>query len=49
MNTLTIRKVPAEIHRTLRARAAKNGRSTEAEVYAIPESVIAPKPKLGDA
>lgn len=49
MNTLTIRKVPDEIHRALRMRAAKNGRSAEAEVRAILESVIAPLPNIGDA
>ena len=35
MATLTIRNVPAETHRLLRLRAARSGRSVEAEVRAI--------------
>jgi len=35
MATLTIRSLPDEVHARLRVRAAKNGRSTEAEARAI--------------
>lgn len=49
MSTLTVRKVPDEVHRALRVRAALNGRSAEAEVRAIIESALAPKTNLADA
>ena len=49
MSTLTIRKVPDEVHRALRVRAALNGLSAEAEVRAIIESAVAPKTNLADA
>lgn len=42
MGVLTIRNVPDEVHRALRARASKHGRSTEAEVRAILESAVKP-------
>ena len=42
MGVLTIRKVPDEVHRALRLRASKHGRSTEAEVRAILESAVKP-------
>ena len=35
MPMLTVRNIPDEIHRALKARAALHGRSTEAEVRAI--------------
>lgn len=35
MATLTIRKLPDEVHRRLRLRAARHGRSMEAEVRLI--------------
>jgi plasmid stability protein len=35
MAVLTVRKVPADVHRALRLRAAQHGRSTEAEVREI--------------
>lgn len=49
MSTLTIRKVPDEVHRALRVRAAMNGRSAEAEVRAIIESAVVPKVNLAEA
>lgn len=49
MHSLTIRKVPDEVHRALRVRAALNGRSAEAEVRAIIESAVVPKVNLADA
>lgn len=42
MGVLTIRNVPDEVHRALRLRASKHGRSTEAEVRAILESAVKP-------
>jgi plasmid stability protein len=35
MATLTVRNLPAEVHRALRVRAAAHGRSTEAEIREI--------------
>lgn len=35
MKSITIRNVPEETHRRLRIRAAKNGRSLEAELRAL--------------
>lgn len=35
MPMMTVRNIPDEIHRALKARAALHGRSTEAEVRAI--------------
>jgi plasmid stability protein len=35
MAMLTMRNLPDEVHRALRLRAARHGRSTEAEVRAI--------------
>ena len=51
MAALTIRKLSAETHRALRARAVRNGRSTEAEVRAILDDAVRPpdRVKLGSA
>jgi plasmid stability protein len=35
MATVTIRNVPDEVHRAIRVRAARHGRSTEAEIREI--------------
>ena len=35
MPTVTVRNLPAEVHRALRVRAAAHGRSTEAEIRDI--------------
>ena len=40
MAMLTVRNLPEEVHRALRVRAAKHGRSTEAEVRAILENAV---------
>lgn len=45
MPTMTIRNLPAELHRALRVRAALNDRSAEAEVRAILDSVLNPPEK----
>jgi antitoxin FitA len=49
MAVLTVRNLPDEVHRALRLRATQHGRSTEAEVRAILESVVKPpeRVKLG--
>lgn len=51
MAAITIRNLPDETHRALRARAVENGRSTEAEVRAILDEAVRPKDrvKLGSA
>ena len=43
MARLTIRNLPDEVHRALRVRAARMGRSTEAEVRAILEETVLPE------
>ena len=40
MAMMTVRNIPDEVHRSLRARASKHGRSTEAEVRAILEDSV---------
>ncbi|WP_175903807.1 FitA-like ribbon-helix-helix domain-containing protein [Burkholderia seminalis] len=49
MPVLTVRNLPDEVHRALRIRAARHGRSTEAEVRDILEQAVLPdgRPKLG--
>ena len=51
MAVLTVRNVPEEIHRALRARAAQHGQSTEAEVRKILADAVRPQGslRLGDA
>jgi antitoxin FitA len=51
MPAVTIRNLPDETHRALKARAARHGRSTEAEIRAILESAVHPpeRVKLGSA
>lgn len=50
MANLTIRNVPTEIHQSIKARAQRNGRSTEAEVRNILETIAANDsgPRFGD-
>lgn len=43
MAMLTVRNLPDDVHRALRARAAHHGRSTEAEVRAILEATVKPE------
>lgn len=40
MATITLRNLPDDVHRALRARAASNGRSTEAEIREILEATV---------
>ncbi|MGH8445596.1 MAG: FitA-like ribbon-helix-helix domain-containing protein [Solimonas sp.] len=42
MASMTIRNIPDDIHRAIQARAARNGRSTEAEVRNILEAAASP-------
>ena len=46
MSSITIRNLPEETHRALRVRAAMAGRSTEAEVRAILESIARPEGRI---
>jgi plasmid stability protein len=46
MAMLTVRNLPDEVHRALRVRAARHGRSTEAEVRAILEEAVKPEGRL---
>lgn len=50
MAMLTVRNIPDEVHRALRVRAARHGRSMEAEVRAILEGAVQPprRTRLGD-
>ena len=42
MAIVTIRNLPDEVHRALRVRAARHGRSTEAEIRDILETATRP-------
>ena len=46
MSSITVRNLPEETHLALRVRAAMAGRSTEAEVRAILESVARPEGRI---
>lgn len=46
MSSITVRNLPEETHRALRVRAAMAGRSTEAEVRAILESIARPESRI---
>ena len=46
MAMLTVRNLPAEVHRALRVRAAPNGQSMEAEVRGILESAVSPEGRV---
>jgi antitoxin FitA len=51
MSMLTVRNLPDDVHRALKARAEKHGRSTEAEVREILAQAVKPEARvrLGDA
>lgn len=49
MSSVTVRKIPEETHRALKLRAAKHGRSTEAEIRSILESAVRPRLGIGSA
>lgn len=46
MPSLTVRHVPEEVHRAIRARAARNGRSMQAEMLDILESAVKPQDRV---
>ncbi len=46
MPSLTVRNLPEETHRALRVRAARHGRSTEAEIRVILEDTVRPAKRL---
>ena len=46
MPAVTIRNLSAETHRALKLRAARHGRSAEAEVRAILDEAVRPKGRL---
>jgi antitoxin FitA len=49
MPAVTVRSLPEATHRALKLRAARNGRSTEAEIRAILEEAVKPTLRLGSA
>ncbi|MGD0731434.1 MAG: TraY domain-containing protein [Terracidiphilus sp.] len=46
MPAVTVRKLSEKTHRALKVRAARNGRSTEAEIRVILEDAVTPKPSI---
>lgn len=46
MPMMTVRNLPDEVHRALRAQAERHGRSTEAEVRAILEQAVKPERRV---
>jgi plasmid stability protein len=46
MAMLTVRNLPEDVHRALRARAALHGHSTEAEVREILASAVKPEARV---
>ena len=46
MPAITVRNLSEETHRALKARAARHGRSTEAEIREILEEVVRPKERV---
>jgi plasmid stability protein len=49
LRTLTVRNVPADVVRALKARALGEGRSTEAEIRVILEAAVRPAVGMGTA
>jgi plasmid stability protein len=46
MASITVRNLPEETHRALRVRAARAGRSTEAEIRLILENAARPEGRI---
>ena len=46
MSVVTVRNLPEETHRALKLRAARHGRSTEAEIRDILEEAVRPETRL---
>lgn len=49
MSSVTVRNLPENTHRALKLRAARHGRSTEAEIRLILEDAVAPRQAIGSA
>ncbi len=49
MAAVTVRNLPEATHRALELRAARHGRSTEAEIRDILESAVRPTVAIGSA
>jgi plasmid stability protein len=47
MPAVTVRNIPEKTHRALKLRAARNGRSTEAEIRRILEDAVSPDSTTG--
>ena len=47
MPTLTVRYLPDEVYRSLRVRAAQNGRNMEIEVHEILAAAVLPESRIG--
>ncbi len=47
MSAVTVRNLPEKTHRALKLRAARNGRSTEAEIRKILEDTVSPSKEAG--
>jgi plasmid stability protein len=46
MPVVTVRNLPVETHRALKLRAARHGRSTEAEIREILEQAVRPNTRV---
>ena len=46
MSVVTVRNLPEDTHRALKVRAARHGRSTEAELRAIIENAVRPQDRI---
>lgn len=46
MSVVTVRNLPEETQRALKLRAARHGRSTEAEIRAILEDAVRPETRV---
>ncbi len=49
MSAVTVRNLPEKTHRALKLRAARHGRSTEAEIRLILEQAVRPKIGIGSS
>jgi plasmid stability protein len=46
MPSVTVRQISEETHRALKLRAARHGRSTEAEIRQILDAAVKPEPQI---
>lgn len=47
MAAMTIRNIPDDVHKAIKARAERHGRSAEAEVRALLAAAVDPRKQLG--